>query len=346
VRSSLLVRVEPSADPAAERARLGLRWWRELLYVAVFYLVYSAIRNQFGSAAVSPDRALDHARLIIDIERGLHLFFEETVQSWFVTASADGTLHFGPPGGRPFLAMWNIFYGTFHFVVTAVAMLWLFRRFPDDYAKWRNTLAFTTGFALLGFALFPLMPPRLLTDCGEWGACLDSFGFVDTLAEVGGLWSFDSGTMQKVSNQYAAMPSLHFAWSSWCFLVLYPRLHRSWARTLAALYPLFTLWAIVVTANHYWLDALGGAVILAVGYVFGSHLARFNERRRLGRELHQPDSADALMEEGFHPMETTAPGMAGTPRAGYGADTAGGQPPESNRRPSVPHVPGDDQQPR
>jgi hypothetical protein len=346
VRSSLFVRVEPSAEPAADRARLGLRWWRELLYVAIFYMIYSAIRNQFGSAAVSPQKALEHAQHVVDIERALHLFFEERVQSWFVTTSADGTLHFGPPGARPFLAFWNIFYGTFHFVVTAGALLWVFRRFPRDYARWRNTLAFTTAFALVGFSLYPLMPPRLLTDCGQWGACLDTFSFVDTLADVGGLWSFDSGTMQRVSNQYAAMPSLHFAWSTWCFLVLYPRLRHTWSRTLAALYPLCTLWAIVVTANHYWLDAAGGAVILSIGYLFGSRLAQFNDRRRLGRIEDTDDGVEAFMEAGFHPDEPASPGVVATPRAGYGAETAGGQPPESNRRPSVPHVPGDDQQPR
>jgi hypothetical protein len=235
VKAQLLARSEPSTEPTADRARLGLRWWRELVYIAVFYLVYSAIRNQFGSASVSPDHALDHARQIVDLERTLHLFFEETVQGWFVTANADGSLSYGMPGARLFIEFWNIFYGTFHFVVTAGAMLWLFLRFPRDYARWRNTLAFTTGFALLGFSLFPLMPPRLLTDCGQWGACLSGFTFVDTLADVGGLWSFDSGTMQKVSNQYAAMPSLHFAWSTWCFLVLFPRMRHRWSRLLVAL---------------------------------------------------------------------------------------------------------------
>jgi hypothetical protein len=272
-----------SADASADRASLGLRWWKEVLYVAAFYLVYSTIRNQFGSASVSPTHALDHAHLMVDIERSLHLFVEESIQSWFVTATPSGGVEFGFPGARTFLQFWNIFYGTFHFVVTAVALIWTFARFPRDYPRWRNTLAFTTGFALIGFALFPLMPPRLLTDCGIYGACDPSFSFVDTLADVGGLWSFDSGTMQKVSNQYAAMPSLHFGWSTWCFLVLYPKLRRRWARVLIALYPLCTLWAIVVTANHYWIDAAGGLVILGAGYFCGSRLARFTSERREAR---------------------------------------------------------------
>jgi len=279
---ALLRHLTESADPAADRRRLGLRWWKEVVYVLVFYVIYSGIRNRFGSASVTPTHALDHARLVIDIERGLHLFFEEAVQAWFVTAGPDGSLSFTFPGARAFIQFWNIFYGTFHFVVTAGALIWTFRRYPRDYPTWRNTLAFTTAFALVGFSLFPLMPPRLLTDCGLYGACLSEFSFVDTLAQVGGLWSFDSGTMQKVSNQYAAMPSLHFAWSTWCFLLLYPRLRRRWSRALIALYPAATVWAIVVTANHYWIDAAGGAVILFFGYVFGSRLARWNVERRLG----------------------------------------------------------------
>jgi hypothetical protein len=102
------------------------------------------------------------------------------------------------------------------------------------------------------------MPPRLLPA---------SYGFVDTLAKVGGLWSFDSGTMKAVSNQYAAMPSLHFGWSSWCLFVLWPATEgRTWARVLLVAYPLATLFAIVVTANHFWLDAVGGATVLAVAY--------------------------------------------------------------------------------
>jgi hypothetical protein len=343
--SGLLVRVEPSTDPVAERRHLGLRWWRELLTIAIFYLVYSGIRNQFGSASVSPSRALEHAHQIVDMERALHLFFEERVQSWFVTTGSDGGLHYEFPGARAFLEFWNVFYGTFHFVVTAGALLWLFRRFPRDYAKWRNTLAFTTAFALIGFSLYPLMPPRLLTGPPPYGAGLQDFDFIDTLAEVGGLWSFDSGTMQKVSNQYAAMPSLHFAWSTWCLLLLYPRLRRRWTRVLIAVYPLCTLWAIVVTANHYWLDALGGLVILAFGYLFGSRLAAFMRDRRLARTS-RSGSADAD-EHGTRDADASAPSdMVVTPASGYGADTSSGPAFETDRRPSAPHVPRDDQQPR
>jgi hypothetical protein len=236
-----------------------LRWWKEAAYIAAFYAVYSVIRNQFGSAAVSASEAFGNARDVIQVERWLGSYHEETIQQWFLD-------------DRAFIQFWNLFYGTFHFVVTTVAIIWLFRWQPWRYVRWRTTLAATTGIALLGFALYPLMPPRLLPS---------SYGFVDTLRTYGGLWSFDDGAMSKVSNQYAAMPSLHFGWSLWCCLVFYPALKRPWARALAVGYPVLTLFAIVVTANHFWLDAAGGAAALGFGIVVGRW---WDARTSAGRE--------------------------------------------------------------
>ena len=237
-----------AAAPAPGDDRTALRWWREVAYVVGFYLVYSFVRNQFGSAAVSPETAFDNARTVIDIERAMGLYVEEPVQDAFL-------------GWRWFIQAWNLFYGTFHFVVTAFAIVYLFRRMPERYVRWRTTLACTTALALIGFATFPLMPPRLLPD---------SYGYVDTLATYGGLWSFDSGAMKAVSNQYAAMPSLHFGWSALCAFVLAPATRRPWLRALVLAYPAATLFAIVVTANHYWIDAVGGVVVLGLGYGLGA----------------------------------------------------------------------------
>jgi hypothetical protein len=235
----------PAAKPPARA--LGLRWWQELLYIAAFYGIYSVIRNQFGSAKVSDVEALRNGTRVIRIERDLHIFHEQVIQGWFL-------------GWKAFIQFWNLYYGTFHFVVTAFALIWLFVKFPERYGRWRTTLAVTTALALIGFAAFPLLPPRLLPE---------SYGFVDTLATYHGLWSFDSGAMSKVSNQYAAMPSLHFAWSTWSALVLVPAVRSRWLKALIVLYPVATLYAIVVTGNHYFLDAIGGAVILALGVAAG-----------------------------------------------------------------------------
>jgi len=135
-------------------------------------------------------------------------------------------------------------------------------------------LALATALALIGFATFPLLPPRLLDA---------SYGFVDTLAKYGGGWSFDSDTMQRVSNQYAAMPSLHFAWSLWCACVIVPGCRRWWAKALAVAYPIATLFAIIVTANHFFLDAAGGAVVFLVALLLAHSLARWQARRAAAR---------------------------------------------------------------
>jgi hypothetical protein len=266
------------SDP--QHARPRLRWWFEILLVLGFYGIYSSIRNVYGSKAVQPEDALRNAEHIIDFERTIGLFHEEAIQQAFI-------------GWDGFIRFWNIFYGSFHFVVTIFALLWLYVRFPLRYEKYRNVILATTGFALVGFSLFPLMPPRLLNECvGPYGGCDRSYGFVDTLREVGGLWSFSSGTMSNLSNQYAAMPSLHFGWAMWCCIALVPTFRSRIVRALLIVYPWMTLFAIVVTANHYWIDAVGGAAGLAVGYLVGTLVTRASARVRLARSRRKASATD------------------------------------------------------
>lgn len=245
------------------------------------YLVYSTVRNQFGSAGGPTGQsnaiAYGHALDIISIEQALGLYFEQGLQQWYLDLPRSG-----------FIAFWNVFYGTAHFIVTTGALVWLFRRDPRRYPRWRNTLGCTTLLALVGFASFSLMPPRLLdapqaafgppagvgADAdADLDADLD--GFVDTLARYETFWSFDSGALKDISNQYAAMPSLHVAWSLWSAFVLWPMVRRRWARALVVAYPAATTFGIIVTANHFWLDGVGGALTLAFGWFLGTRLADF-----------------------------------------------------------------------
>jgi hypothetical protein len=255
VRTSTL---EPALDyPVPAATRRKLRWWKEVLFVIFFYAGYTVVRDIRGSKPVSKVQAFHNANRLIRVERLLGIFQEQRIQRWFL-------------GDHRLLSFMNIFYGTAHFVITIAALLWLFRRQPNRYPLWRNTLAITTALALVGFAFFPLMPPRLLPD---------SFHFVDTLKSIGGLWSFESGAVTKVSNQYAAMPSLHFAWSTWCALVLAPAIRPRWGKALVFAYPITTLFCIVVTANHYILDAAGGALVLGVGFALGVAVTRAMDAR-------------------------------------------------------------------
>ncbi|MFT5203360.1 MAG: hypothetical protein ACI9C1_002759 [Candidatus Aldehydirespiratoraceae bacterium] len=253
-----------SLDESDADDRQGIKWWVEALITAVFYVIYSSVRNQFGSALGGHIllRAFENAERVIDVEKALGLYHEEWIQETFLDLDA-------------FIVFWNVFYGTFHFAVTIFVMVHLFRKFPQRYLFMRSTLASTTTVALVGFAFFPLMPPRLLSACAsEYGACDLSHNYVDTLVDPGGLWSFESGTMESISNQYAAMPSLHIAWATWCAIGLYPVLRRRSARVLIAVYPAFTLFAIVVTANHYWIDAIGGLVALGFGLLLARPVSR------------------------------------------------------------------------
>src|SRR5262249_59047526 len=118
----------------------------EALGGVVVYLAYDRLRD---AATGSGAAALHHARQVVDIERFLGLYQERTVQHAFLDHGW-------------FLSFWNIWYGTIHFVMPVVALVWLYRRWPTRYLLWRNTLLFMLAFALVGFVLYPLTPPRLM----------------------------------------------------------------------------------------------------------------------------------------------------------------------------------------
>ncbi len=237
--------------PGGRRLRDGhyIYWWLEIVAIVAFYLVYSAIRNaNEGSTA----EAFTHAKELIRIQEFLGINHEQTLQQW--------ALHF-----KPLIILCNYFYGSMHFVVTAGVGIYLFRKWSDDWPLWRNTLAFTTALALIGFILWPLMPPRLLPP---------SYGFEDTLAQYPTFWSFNSGAVSKISNQFAAMPSVHCAWALWCTVAMVPRVKPRWVKAAFILYPLGTVIAIVLTGNHYILDAVGGFAVLGLGYLLALTLTR------------------------------------------------------------------------
>jgi hypothetical protein len=289
------VSVGDAADQAGEtvdRSVFRLRWWREVVYIVLIYGIYSAVRNSFGSGsggAETVEPAFNHGKAVIQLEKNLGLYIEPHLQSWYLDLPAHGLIR-----------IWGAYYGLFHFVVAAMALIWMFRRFPQRYRLWRNTLALTTVLALVGFASFSLMPPRLLDDSGVYGGCqvyaagdarhhdlppageapCDRYGYVDTVAKYGGWASFGSDEMAKVSNQFAAMPSMHIGWSTWCALVLFPMVRRRWARAIVVAYPMITLFDIMVTANHYWIDGLGGLLCLSVAFLLARAGTRWWEANR------------------------------------------------------------------
>ncbi|WP_314172556.1 phosphatase PAP2 family protein [Streptomyces winkii] len=227
---------------AATRSRAARRpsIWFEIVLIAVFYAVYSAIRN-----AVPEQRgqALNNADWVWKTEHALGIAVEDSINR-----AADSVTWL--------ILTMNYYYATLHFIVTVVVLVWLYHAHPGRYAATRLVVFATTGIALLGYYLFPLAPPRLMR--GD--------AFVDTV-QVHQTWgSMASGNLADMSNQYAAMPSMHIGWSVWCGLTIAALAKPVWARVLGALYPLATLTVIVCTANHFWLDAVGGVVCLAFGF--------------------------------------------------------------------------------
>jgi hypothetical protein len=280
--------------PTERRPEPVLRWWRELLIVLVFYGLYSLVRSTFGAGAESRTIAFRHARGVIRVEEALGLWFEPALQRWYLDLPGHG-----------FIRGWNIFYGTAHFIVTIGVLVFAFVKAPRLYQLTRTALAATTLIGLFGFAAYTLMPPRLLDDASEFGACAEAvpgchgYGIVDTLDVWGGIWKFGDGGAAMVSNQYAAMPSLHFGWSMWCAittLLVIRHLQglagqqpgsgrRHW---WVFAYPAATLFCILVTGNHYWLDAFFGGLALTGGWLFALAFQRWTDSRQQGGAPREP----------------------------------------------------------
>jgi hypothetical protein len=240
--------------PAGRRLQSGhiLYWWAEVLAVILYYFIYSAIRNANEGGE---GEAFRNAKRVIQWERWMGIYHEELLQ--------DLAQHF-----KPLIIAANYFYGSLHFIATIAAAILLFRKFTNDYPRYRNTLAIATSLALIGFVTFPLMPPRLL------GTMAPGYGFTDTLLDYPTFWSFNSGAVSKISNQFAAMPSVHVVWATWVAMVFFPRVKHRWAKFLAISYPIVTVVVIVLTANHYILDAVGGLLVLSIGWFLASRFTR------------------------------------------------------------------------
>ncbi|WP_406338120.1 phosphatase PAP2 family protein [Streptomyces sp. NBC_01620] len=216
------------------------RIYFEVLLIAVSYWVYSLVRNAVPEQKAA---ALSNADWLWSLEKYLGIAVEQSVNhavnsvTWLIVSM-------------------NYYYATLHFVVTIGVLMWLFRRHPGRYAAARLVLFATTGVALLGYYLYPLAPPRLM----------NGGHFIDTVLVHHTWGSMASGNFKNMSNQYAAMPSMHIGWSLWCGLTIYALASAPWARIAGLLYPATTLIVIVSTANHFWLDAVGGMTCLAFGY--------------------------------------------------------------------------------
>ncbi|MFC8195230.1 phosphatase PAP2 family protein [Streptomyces sp. NPDC057298] len=226
---------EPAQKESAATARPPLV--RELLLVAGLFLVYK-LGRQLATGHTA--EAFGNAHRVWDLERFVHLPGEGSVQS--------AMLH-----GDTLVHVANTYYATVHFPATAAFLVWMYLRRPGHYVWARRVLAAVTAAALVVHLTFPLAPPRMLA----------ATGLVDTGQVFGPTVYGASPETDSLSNQFAAMPSLHFGWALMVAIGLIVATRSRW-RWLWLLHPLVTLLVIVGTANHYWLDAIVAAALLGI----------------------------------------------------------------------------------
>ena len=220
--------------------------WLEIALIALGYYLYTLTRL---AAPAHETAAQQRGHAILGLEHYLGLNFEHTFNHWVY-------------GVRWLAFSMNVYYGTIHFIAPIAILIWVYFKYPDRYRTVRTVMIAMTLTALFGFYFYSLAPPRLL----HGGDFVDTFKLLSpwgqTAATSDGVAGLGSST-----NEYAAMPSLHIGWSTWCALVTAHLAQRTWVKALGIAYPFVTFAVIIGTANHYVLDAVFGLVTLALGFL-------------------------------------------------------------------------------
>jgi membrane-associated phospholipid phosphatase len=208
-------------------------------------LLYETVRGISESNQAIP---FENARTIVATEKTLHIFFEQNLQEWAMNY-------------RFLIDFANFMYVNSHFVITTTALVWLYLRHNDRFYFVRNMFVVAMGLALAGYLLLPTAPPRFFPE----------LGFVDTIAYYVNV-KHDSGLVTLFFNPYAAVPSMHVAFS---LLIAGPAIlivRRSAFKALWALYPLVVTFVVVVTGNHWVMDALAGAAVAGTAAIVSARV--------------------------------------------------------------------------
>jgi hypothetical protein len=259
-------------------AVLGLRWRlpesprRSLLVARELGLLLPAVLLYFAVRGLVDAREADAVRnagRIIDLERTLGLLHEERLQGWILQS-----------GWLVDLMNWVYIWG--HWPVLAATALWLLLRHPREYPVYRNALLVSGAVGMFIFALFPVAPPRLMPD----------MAFVDTVTQQSQSYRVLQPT--SLTNPYAAVPSFHFGWNLLMGIAIARLASGRFARVFGALMPVAMLLAIVLTANHYFLDAaIGGALVLGSLWAASRLAARAEAPNRARRHHHTSAASPA-----------------------------------------------------
>lgn len=210
---------------------------RELAIVLTLYGIWQYVRHL---AVTKTAGAVENAHRLWDLQQSLYLPSELELQRLFIDNSA-------------WMWFFNVYYGGAHVPAAGALLIWVFFWHRDRYATIRATFALTIAGCILIQALVPMAPPRFLTD----------LGFVDAGLKYG-MSVYGTGG-QGISNEVAAMPSLHWAWALLVGVAVW-RISASRWRWLGPAHLVATILAVTVTANHWWLDGVVAGFIVAIAY--------------------------------------------------------------------------------
>jgi hypothetical protein len=210
---------------------LGPLAWETAIVLALYALWQKAA----DWAVTSASGAAGHGLWVWRVERDVHLPSEVSVQRLVLHHSL-------------WVHALNGFYAVVHVPALVVFLVWLYFRHPASYSRWRNVGAVLTGVCLL-IQMIPVMPPRLLPQ----------LGFVDTAVRYGESVYGPGGI--RIAPQLAAMPSVHVAWAVFIAVVVLAVSRSRWRWWVLA-HPALTVFAVVATANHWWLDGIVAAALL------------------------------------------------------------------------------------
>ena len=207
---------------------------------AVLFALFGLWQLVGGVGRMGPDGALDRGQWIWHAERVLRMPNETALQRAFLP--------------HPLIVQaLNLYYAGLHFAVVIGCLIWVYIWHRRQYPQVRTTLVlFTAGALLIQFV--PVAPPRMLPHAG----------MVDTAVRYG--QSVYGSVAGFNADQLSAMPSVHVGWSLLAALVIVEVSRSRW-RWLALTYPALTLLAVVVTANHYWMDGIAAALLLALALI-------------------------------------------------------------------------------
>jgi len=211
----------------------------ELVTLAAAYGAPSLVRVVLTTTRSA---AFSHAAQLYRVETSLHL----NVEPWLN--------HLVAPHDLAALAV-GYYYGLLHFILTPLTLAWLYWCRPRAFARLRSALVLSTIGANVVFWTWPVAPPRFAIG-----------GLTDLLTSHNILDSANPHGVTGAANLYAALPSLHVCWATWCAVAVVTATRSRW-RHLAWLYPAATTFVVLASANHFVLDVIAGMAVTALGLV-------------------------------------------------------------------------------